>query len=114
MQNAADPTSVQSDNRNDSCGTIISNLGPLIEHVRANMKLIEAAIAWEASPGNQEAAANIVVLDDVTPGYLRANDALSDCSASLGIALHLLRDIRSSKQETQGAEGQPVCLTRCA
>jgi hypothetical protein len=78
------------------------------------MKLIESAITSEASLGNQEVAANIVVLDDVTPRYVRANAALNACNAGLGVALHLLQDIRSSKQETAGAEGQPVCLTRCA
>jgi hypothetical protein len=54
------------------------------------------------------------VLDDVTPRYVRANAALNACNAGLGVALHLLQDIRSSKQETPGAEGQPVCLRRCA
>jgi hypothetical protein len=112
--NAAGYTSVQSDNRNDSYNTIVSNLGSLVEQVRANMKLIESAITSEASLGDQEVAANIVVLDDVTPRYVRANAALNACNAGLGVALHLLQDIRSSKQETPGAEGQPVCLRRCA
>jgi hypothetical protein len=40
--NVADCTSVQSDNRNDSSNSIISNLGSLVEQVRANMKLIES------------------------------------------------------------------------
>jgi hypothetical protein len=114
MQNAADYASVQSDNRSDSHSSIISNLGFLVEQVRANMRLIEAVIASEASLGDPEVAASIVVLDDVTPRYVRANAALNACNAGLGAALHLLRDIRSSKQETAGAEGQPVCLTRCA
>jgi hypothetical protein len=112
--NAADDTSVQSDNRNDSYNSIISNLESLIEQVRASMKLIESAITREASPGDQEAAANIVLLDDVTPRYVRVNAALNACNAGLGAALHLLEDIRSPKQETAGPEGQPVCLTRCA
>ena len=102
MQNAADRASVQSDNRNDSDSSIISNLGSLVEQVRANMKLIESAITREASLGNQDAAADIVVLDDVTPRYLRANAALNACDAGLGVALHLLRDIRTSKPETEG------------
>jgi hypothetical protein len=111
MQNAADHASVQSDNRNDSYSSIISNLGSLVEQVRANMKLIEAAISREASLDNQYAAADIAVLDDVTPRYVRANTALNACNAGLGVALHLLRDIRTSKQETEGAEYPPVCLT---
>jgi hypothetical protein len=114
MQNAADHTSVQSDNRNDSYGSIVSNLGSLVEQVRANMNLIETAIASEAALGDPQATASLVVLDDVTPRYVRANAALNACNAGLGAALHLLEDIRSSKQETAGAEGQPVCLTCCA
>jgi hypothetical protein len=119
MRNTADHASVQSDNRqsdnrNDCCSSIISNLGALVEQVRANMKLIELAIAGEASLGNQEAAASIVVLDDVTPRYVRPNAALNACNAGLGAALDLLRDIRTAKQEAAGAEDQPVCLTRCA
>ena len=54
MQNTAEHGSVQSDNRNDCCSSIISNLGFLVEQVRANMKLIESAIAGEASLGDQE------------------------------------------------------------
>jgi|ERR1700728_2006609 hypothetical protein len=105
MHNAANYTSVQSDNRSDNYGSIISNLGSLREQVRASMKLIEAAIANEASPGNQETAPNIFVLDDVTPGYVRANDALSACNASIAIALHFLRDVSSSKPNPREAEG---------
>jgi hypothetical protein len=114
MQNAADYTSFQSDNRSDNPGSIISSLGSLLEQVRASMKLIEAAIDNEASPGNQETAANIFVLDDVTPGYVRANDALSACNASLAIALHFLRDVSSSKPKSQEAKGWPVDSMHCA
>jgi hypothetical protein len=113
MQNTADHGSVQSDNRNDCYSSIVSNLGSLVEQVRANMKLIESAIANGASLGNQEAAASIIVLDDVTPRYVRANAALNACNVSLGIALDLLRDVRTSKQEAAEAEGEQF-LTRCA
>jgi hypothetical protein len=113
MQNAADRISVQSGNRDNSHSSIISNLDSLVEQVRASMKLIESAIA-EASPVHQDATSNIVVLDDVTPHYVRANAALSTCNAGLGVALHLLQDIRTSKQEPEGAEDEPVDLTRCA
>jgi hypothetical protein len=104
MRHAADHTAVQSDNRDDSYSSIISNLGSLVEQVRANMELIESAIAGEASLGIQEAAADIVVLDDVTPRYVKANAALSACNTGLGIALHMLRDIRGSRQEAGAAE----------
>ena len=52
------------------------------------MKLLEAAIARESAPGNQEAAGNVFVLDDVTPRYVKANAALNACNAGLGVALH--------------------------
>jgi hypothetical protein len=118
MQNTADHGSVQSDNRqcdnrNDCCSSIISNPGSLVEQVRANMKLIESAITGEASPGNQETAANIVVLDDVTPRYVTANAALNACNVRLGMALDPLRDVRTSRQEALEAEGEQV-LTHCA
>jgi hypothetical protein len=112
MQNAADHTLVQSDNRNDSYGSIVSNLGSLVEQVRANMNLIETAIASEAALGDPQATASLVVLDDVTPRYVQAKAALNASHVGLGLALHLLQEIRSSKRET--GEGQPIGLPRCA
>jgi hypothetical protein len=114
MRHAADHTAVQSDNRNDSHSSIISNLGSLVEQVRANMELIESAIAGEASLGIQEAADDIAVLDDITPCYVKANATLNACNAGLGIALHMLQDIRVSKQEAGAAEYRPAYLVRCA
>ena len=105
MQNTADHTSAQSDRRTDGCTSIISNLGSLVEQVHANMKLIETAIAREAAFGGPEAAASIVVLDDVTPRYVQANAALNASNVGLGVALHLLQEITSSKPEPEGGEG---------
>jgi hypothetical protein len=98
MQNAAG-SDVQSDGRNDSYPLIVSDLTSLIEHVQASMKLLELAIAREASLGNQEMSANVVVLDDVMPRYAKANAALNACNAGLGIALHFLRDTKTPKCE---------------
>jgi hypothetical protein len=72
----------------------------LIEHVHTSMKLIESVVASESPLGNQESSANVVVLDDVTPRYVRANAALNDCNARLGSALHVLLDTRTSKHGT--------------
>jgi hypothetical protein len=66
----------------------------LIEHVQASMKLLELAIASEAPLGNQEVSGNVVVLDNVTPRYLKANETLNACNARLDAALHFLRDIK--------------------
>ena len=72
------------------------------------MKLIESAIAGEASLGDQETAADIVVLDDVTPRYVRANAALNACSVGLDVALDLLRDVRTPRQQAPQAESTQV------
>ena len=107
MQNATSGgASPRSDDRNDNDRSIASHLVTLIGQVQANIKLIESGIAREPSPGNQEIAANVIVLDDVTPRYAKAHAALSACSANLGLALHLLLDTRTSKHGTgASAEG---------
>ncbi len=94
-------TPAQADGRTDSDHAIISDLEALIEQVQASMRLIERAIARGASPNDQEIAANLIVLDDVTPRYVKAKAALSACRASLGAAVHFLSDARSSN-ETDG------------
>jgi hypothetical protein len=104
MQGAAGGgVAVESDRRNDNYDSIVSNLASLIEHVEARMKLIESAIASEAFPGNEDIAANVVVLDDVTPCYVKASAALNTCNAGLGAALHYLLDIGTSRHETGGS-----------
>ena len=93
---AGSGASSQSGDRNDGHHSIVSELVSLIEHVQASMKLLEAAIAREAAPGNQEASGNVFVLDDVTPRYAKASAALNACDAGLGVALHYLLDARST------------------
>jgi hypothetical protein len=102
MQNAADYTSVRPGDLNDNYTAIVSNLRSLVEQVSAAMKLIESAIASEAATGHPDMATNIVVLDDVTPRYIRANAALSTCNAGLGVALHVVHDIRIARQKASG------------
>jgi hypothetical protein len=115
MPNAAGGgASIQPDGRNDSYRSIVSDLASLIEHVQASVRLIESAIASEAPLGNQEIAGNIIVLDDVTPRYVKANATLSTCNAGLGVALHFLLDTRASRHGTggfAGADRRPVHLT---
>jgi hypothetical protein len=109
MQNAADgDASVRSEPQNHGYGPVVSDLPALIEHVQASMQLIEAAIAREAPPGNQEVTANVIILDDVTPRYAKAKAALSACSAGLGIAVHFLQESKPSKHGTD--DRRPVCL----
>lgn len=50
MQNAAGcGTSIETDSRDDSYHSIVSDLASLIEHVEASTKLIKSAIASETS-----------------------------------------------------------------
>jgi hypothetical protein len=107
MQNTTGgDASFRPDERGDGDRLIASRLVTLIAHVEENMRLIESAIAGETSPGNQDAAAEIVVLeeivvlDDVTPRYAKAHAALGVCSANLGLALHLLMDSMTAKHGT--------------
>jgi hypothetical protein len=105
MYNAADGAEiVSSAERNDGFGAIASNLFSLVEHVQASLNLIEAAIAREIVTGEVETA-NVIVLDDVTPRYLRASDALNACNASLGNALHVLLDSRAALRGSLAARG---------
>jgi hypothetical protein len=92
----------QSKGRNDDYRAIDSDLASLLEHVQASIKLLELAIASEAPLGNQEVSGDVVVLDDVTPRYLKVNEILNACNAHLGAALHFLRDI---KPPYRGANG---------
>jgi hypothetical protein len=101
MQNVAG-RDAQSEGRDDNYRLIVSDLASLIEHVQASMKLLELAIASEAPLGNQEVSANVVVLDDVTPRYVKANETLNACNARLGAALHFLRDIKSPCRAANG------------
>jgi len=54
--------------------------------------LIESAVASDAA-GEDAAAGNVIVLDDVTPCYERVHAALRDCDAGLSVALRLLQGL---------------------
>ncbi len=75
--------------RNERYRMVVSDLASVIGHVRKSLELIESEIA---SGTDAEEASDIVVLDDVTPGYSRAQAALRDCEAGLRAALHLLQE----------------------
>ena len=109
--------SVPFGDRKDGHHSIVSELASLIKHVQASMELLEASVARETAPGNQEAAGNVFVLDDVTPRYLKATAALSACNASLGVALHYLLDARTARPGTRefaADEPRPARLIQCA
>lgn len=117
MQNAAGSgTSAPSEDRNDLHRAIVSDLVSLIESVQASMKLIESAIDREAPFGNQEIGTNVVVLDDVTPRYVRVRAALNNCEADLDAALQFLLDSRTPQPRTEkaGRARRPAPSIGCA
>ena len=79
----------------DGLEAIVSDLMTLVGHVRDSLALINGVLARETSFGDPDAA-NVIVLDDVTPQYQKARHALQACSADLGGALQSLLDARAS------------------
>jgi multidrug resistance efflux pump len=107
MQNAADGgASAASDGPNNGYHAIVSDLVSLVAQLQSSIRLIESAMGRDAPLGNQEFATNVVVLDDVTPRYARANAALNAANAGLRAALHFLQDTRPSKHPTEDAAGR--------
>jgi hypothetical protein len=103
MRNAAVGTSALAEGQDDNHGSVIANLKSLIEHVQASIALVETPIAREFTAefcdGNQEAAADIFVLDDVTPPYERAHAALKAFRYRSGAALQFILDAKRSGSE---------------
>ena len=96
MQNAAAAAvELAPHDRNDAHRAVVSDLVSLIEHVQTSLRLIERAIAAEISFGGQESSADVIVLDDVSPRYMKAAAALQVCDAHLGVALHSVTDSRN-------------------
>ena len=90
---------IQPDGPSDNYTSVVSDLVSLIEHMQASMKMLEGAIAKEVPLAGQEIGDNVIVLDDITPCYVKANAALHECKAGLGAALHSLADAgRSSSR----------------
>ncbi len=84
---------------------VVSDLASLVDQVRKSLKVIESQIADGSDPV-ETLAGDVIVLDDVTPGYARAYALLQNCDAGLSIALHLLqnsmgRDARRSEHFTK-------------
>jgi hypothetical protein len=76
----------------DGGDSLIKELQSLSERVRAVTRAINTAIALERISSSTDTAADVVVLDDVTPRYLRANSALQACNVHLDGALQFLRE----------------------
>jgi len=97
MQNAAgDGVAQAPHDRNDAYRAVVSDLVSLAEHVQNSLRLIEQTIGEETSPETSpcgpESSTTLIVLDDVSPRYMKAVAALQACDVNLGIALRSLRD----------------------
>lgn len=83
-------TPARSGDRDEVYREVVSELASVIEHIRKSRKLIESAIASDAAV-EDTAADNVIVLDDVTPGYARVDAVLRECDAGLSVVLRLLQ-----------------------
>jgi hypothetical protein len=93
MQNAAgDGVAQVSYDQNDAYRAVVSDLVSLAEHVQNSLRLIEQTIAGETPLGSSESSTSIVVLDDISPRFMKAAAAVQACDVNLGIALRSLLD----------------------
>ncbi|HTO59636.1 MAG TPA: hypothetical protein VMM15_00125 [Bradyrhizobium sp.] len=76
----------------DSGDGLIRELQSLSERVRAVTRAINTAIALERVSTSADTTGDVVVLDDVTPRYLKADSALRACNIHLDSALQFLRE----------------------
>lgn len=112
MQSAAGDIALGPDGQNDRYRSVVSDLVRLIEHVQASLRLIEQTTVQETSLGGQENADNVIVLDDISPRYVKATAALKACDTNLGVALHVLLDSMTPGRGTSGyAEVPPTPST---
>ncbi len=92
MQNAMGCGAAEnSGDRDEIYRSVVADLAGLLERIHTSLDLVERAIVVEMSAGKEDIGADVIVLDDITPGYSKASTALQACSASLGLALHLLQ-----------------------
>ena len=102
---------IEAEDRNDAYRSVVSDVISLIGHVKASLALIEHEIARETALGSQELSANIIVLDDVTPPYVRATTALKACDNHLAIALRSLLDRETPEHGTGDYAWNPPALS---
>ena len=92
MQNAAGDIVAPAPHDQNAYRAVVSDLVSMVEHVQNSLRLIEQAIAGETPLGSPESSTNVIVLDDVSPRYMKAAAALQACDVNLGIALRSLLD----------------------
>ncbi|MBV8925948.1 MAG: hypothetical protein JOZ74_11330 [Bradyrhizobium sp.] len=103
MQHAADGIDAF-EGQGDNLAAIVSDLIALVGQVETGIDLIESAIARAIDHGDHESS-DVIVLDDLTPQYLKASTALGICRGNLDVALQCLLEAGVSAQ-------RPVCSAR--
>ena len=88
---AGDGAAQAPDDQNVAYRAVVSDLVSLIEHVQSSLRLIERTIDGETA-GGTDSSTHIIVLDDVSPRYMRIVAALEACDVNLGDALRSLLD----------------------
>lgn len=84
---------------NETNRTILSELVSVILQIRRSLEAIESEIAREVE-SEEEPVGDIVVLDDVTPGYTRSCVALRECDAKLSTAVRMLLESMTPGERT--------------
>ena len=92
MRDASGDGAQAAQDQNEVNHALVSDLVSLIDCVQKCLRLIERTIAGEMSPDNPESSTNVIVLDDVSPRYMKAAAAVQACNVILGIALRSLLD----------------------
>lgn len=86
----------------------------LVERVQAVKDAIETAFARELASSDQDGGADLVVLDDVMPRYMKANSALQTCHTQLAEALDFLREASLPVQRPVRGTASDRPASRCA
>jgi hypothetical protein len=110
MSNAAgDGAAPAPHEQNAAYGAVVLDLVSLIEHAQNSLRLIEQTIDGQALANGPDSSADIIVLDDISPRYMKAVAALRACDASLGTALRAMLD--SSKNAPCSAKRPSISAT---
>jgi hypothetical protein len=117
MQTAISPTRNRAslDSGEDPAASLMSlvaDMMSLIVHVQASARLIEAEIRRDFGAADGNDAADVVILDDVTPCYAAASETLSACNTGLDAALQSLLGTLSEARKS--ALRQAACSHKSA
>ena len=96
MRNAAGSGAQAPYGQDDACRAVVFGPRQPDRACPNSLRLIERTIARETSPetspGSPESSTNVIVLDEVSPRYMKAAAGLQACDVNLGVALRSLLD----------------------